>query len=208
MNYLVVNGGIKKKDGKMKIKLLDLENKLGKKIKRNYTSIGVDTATSTGIGCISTNTKTVTIEWALIEFNANSIQELYKQMYKEFGNFIDKKTNVCVVEDVFLGMNPDVTIKLARFGGLAIAQAINKNVHFETIGAKSARAKLFKLDCKKWKGKTKEAVGNYLKSIGIEINEHNCADGVLLAILGIIKDMDFRSKKEISKKRKKKGKKK
>lgn len=188
----------------MKIKLKDLENKLGKKIKKNYTSIGIDTATSTGIGCISTDNNIVSIEWALIEFNANSMQELYKQMYKEFGEFINEKTNICVVEDVFLGMNPDVTIKLARFGGLAIAQSINKNVHFETIGAKSARAKLFKLDCKKWKGRTKEAVANYLKSIGIEINEHNCADGVILALLGIIEDMDFRSKKEIFKQRKKK----
>ena len=190
----------------MRIKIKNLEQKLNKKIKRNCISIGIDTASATGIGYISTDSKNVTIEWALIEFNAESIQDLYKQMYKEFGNFIDKKTNICVVEDVFLSFNPDVTIKLARFGGLAIAQAINKNVHFEMIGAKSARAKLFKLDCKKWKGKTKEAVANYLKSIGIEINEHNCADGVLLAILGIIDGIDFRSKKEISKsiKRKKK----
>jgi Holliday junction resolvasome RuvABC endonuclease subunit len=190
----------------MKIKISDLEKKLNKKIKRNYTSIGIDTATKTGIGYICTNSRNIIIEWALIEFNSNSIQELYKQMYNEFGVFIDKQTNICVVEDVFLSFNPDVTIKLARFGGLAIAQAINKNVHFEMIGAKSARAKLFKLDCKKWKGRTKEAVADYLKNIGIEINEHNCADGVLLALLGIIKDIDFRSQKEIKKQKKKKKK--
>jgi len=178
----------------MKLLIKDLEKKLNKKIKRNYTSIGIDTATKTGIGYISTNKTNITIDWALIEFSSDSIQELYKQMYREFGEFIDKKTNICVVEDVFLGMNPNTTIKLARFGGLAIAQAINNKVSFETIGARSARAKLFKIDYKKYKGRTKEAVSDYIKSLGIEINEHNCADGVLLALLGIINGMDFKPK--------------
>ena len=124
-------------------------------------------------------------------------------MYKEFEKFIDKNTKIVIVEDVFLGMNPDVTIKLARFGGLMMAQAINKNVPFETIGAKSARAKLFKLDSKKYKGKSKEAVADYLKSIGIEIDEDNCADGVILALLGIIEGIDYRSKAEIARSNKK-----
>jgi len=186
----------------MKIPIKDLELKLGKRIKCNFTSVGVDTATHTGLGFITTSDNEVEIDWSLISFEANSIQELYKQMYKEFGNFIDESIDIVVVEDVFLGMNPDVTIKLARFGALAMAQAINHKVHFETIGAKSARAKLFKLDPKKYKGRTKEAVADYLKSIGIEIDEDNCADGVILALLGIIEGMDFRSATEIAKEKK------
>jgi Holliday junction resolvasome RuvABC endonuclease subunit len=186
----------------MKLSIKNLESRLGKKIKRNFTSVGVDTATHTGLGFISVDDKDAEINWSLISFEANSIQELYKQMYKEFGNFIDKSIDVVVVEDVFLGMNPDVTIKLARFGGLAMAQAINNDVPFKTIGAKSARAKLFKLDQKKYKGRTKQAVADYLKSIGIEIDEDNCADGVILAILGIIDGLDFRSNVEIAKEKK------
>lgn len=182
----------------MKLPIKDLEFRLGKKIKKNFTSVGVDTAKHTGLGFISVDDKEVEINWSLISFEANTIQELYKQMYQEFGNFIDKSIDVVVVEDVFLGMNPDVTIKLARFGGLAMAQAINNNIPFATIGAKSARAKLFTLDSKKYKGRTKDAVADYLKSIGIEIDENNCADGVILAILGIIDGLDFRSKKAIA----------
>jgi len=183
----------------MKIKIVDLEAKLNKKIKRNFVSIGVDTATTTGIGFISTDKTYITIDWAFIKFETNSIQELYKQMYVEFGKFIDKNVDCCVVEDVFLGMNPAVTIKLARFGGLVMAQAINNDVHFETIGAKSSRAKFFKLDSKKYKGKTKQAVADYLKGIGIKIDEDNCADGVILALLGVCEDIDFRTNKEIAK---------
>jgi Holliday junction resolvasome RuvABC endonuclease subunit len=192
----------------IKLDILELEKRLGKKLKRNFTSVGIDTAKHTGLGFISVDDKEVEINWSLISFEANTIQELYKQMYKEFGNFIDKSIDVVVVEDVFLGMNPDVTIKLARFGGLAIAQAINNNILFKTIGASSARAKLFKLDKKAYKGRSKEAVADYLKSIGIEIDEDNCADGVILAILGIIDGLDFRSNSEILKSNKCKLKKK
>ena len=193
----------------MKIKIVDLEAKLNKEIKRNFVSVGVDTATTTGIGFISTDKTYITIDWAFIKFETNRIQDLYKQMYIEFGKFIDKNVDCCVVEDVFLGMNPNVTIKLARFGGLVMAQAINNEVHFETIGAKSARAKFFKLDSKKYKGKTKKAVADYLISLGIKIDEDNCADGVILALLGVCEDIDFRTKKEIAKANKKaKGKKK
>jgi len=187
----------------MRLLIKDLEKKLGKKIKTNYFSVGVDTATHTGIGFIKTTSTEIDINWSLIHFEANSIQQLYKQMYEEFGNYIDKSVHICVVEDVYLGMNPDVTIKLARFGALAMVQAINNNVHFVTINARSARAKLFKLDTKKYKGKTKVAVKDYLTSIGIDINEDNCADGVILALLGIIEGMDFRSNVDIAKDKKK-----
>jgi Holliday junction resolvasome RuvABC endonuclease subunit len=186
----------------VKLDILELENRLGKKLKRNYASVGVDTAQTCGVGFVSTSDKMVEIDWSLIKFEANSTVELYKQMYNEFGNFIDKSIDFVVVEDAFLGMSPAVTIKLSRFGGLVMAQAINNNISFETIGASSSRAKLFTLDRKKYKGKPKEAVADYLKSIGIEIDEDNCADGVILALLGIIEGMDFRSATEIAKEKK------
>ena len=186
----------------IKLDILELENRLGKKLKRNYASVGVDTAQTCGVGFVSTSDKMVEIDWSLIKFEANSTVELYKQMYNEFGNFIDKSIDFVVVEDVFLGMSPAVTIKLSRFGGLVMAQAINNNIPFETIGASSSRAKLFTLDRKKYKGKPKEAVADYLKSIGVEIDEDNCADGVILALLGIIEGMDFRTATEIAKEKK------
>lgn len=189
----------------MKLKITELEAQLGKKIKRNFSVVGVDTAKITGLGFITTTDKDIDINWSIVSFDANTIQELYKQMYEEFGKFLDNSVNLVVVEDVFMGINPNVTIKLARFGGLAIAHAINNNVPFETIGPTSARSKLFKLDTKKYKGKPKEAVANYLQSIGIKIDENNAADGVILALLGIIDGMDFRSQVDIAKASKKKS---
>jgi Holliday junction resolvasome RuvABC endonuclease subunit len=192
----------------IKIKISDLESRLGKTIKTHFSSIGVDTASKTGIGFITTDANYAIVNWSLISFEANNIQELYKQMYKEFDKFIDKSVDFVVVEDVFLGMNPDTTIKLARFGGLVLACAINNDIPFATIGAKSARAKLFKLDPKKYKGRTKEAVAEYLQSIGIKIDENNCADGIILALLGIIEGLDFRTQAAIKKAKAKKKRKK
>ncbi|MHA2013318.1 MAG: crossover junction endodeoxyribonuclease RuvC [Candidatus Helarchaeota archaeon] len=188
----------------MKIKIKDLEKKLGYKIKKNFISVGFDCATTTGVGIISTTKTYAIIDWTLIKFETNNKQELYKRMYQEFKKCISPDTDCCVVEDVFFGMNPDTTIKLSRFGGLVLANAIDKKVHFETIGAKSARAKLFKLDYKKYKGKSKQAVADYLKKLGIKIEEDNVADGLILAILGVIDGIDFRSKKEIAKAKKRK----
>ena len=188
----------------MKLKIADLEAKLGKKIKRNFSVVGVDTASTTGLGFIKTTDKDIEINWSIVSFEANTIQELYVQMYEEFGKFLDNSVKLVVVEDVFLGPSPSVTIKLARFGGLAIAHAINNNVPFATIGPTSARSKLFKIDRVKYKGKPKEAVADYLKSIGIVIDENNAADGIVLALLGIIDGMDFRSQDEIKKATKKK----
>ena len=45
-------------------------------------------------------------------------------------------------------------------------------------------------------------MADYLKSIDIKIDEDNCADGVILSLLGIIDGMDFRSNAEIAKEKK------
>lgn len=186
----------------IKLPIVELEKKLGHKIKRNFSCVGFDTALTTGLGIITTDDKDITIDWTLVSFESNSTNEVYIQMYKEFAKYINKSVDLVVVENVFNGLSPDVTIKLARFGTLAIAHAIENDVRFETISAVSARAKLFVVDRKKYKGKTKDAVYNYLLSIGLDVKENNSADGVLLSILGIIDGMDFRPKAEIAKAKK------
>lgn len=185
----------------MKIKITDLENKLNCKIKRNCNSIGFDTATKTGVGVIKTTKTYVNIEWSLIHFQSDDIREIYKQMYWEFGNFISKDFDICVIEDVFVSLNPDTTIKLARFGGLVMAHTIENQIHFECIKAVSARAKL-KINTRSYKGKPKKAVADWLKNnLELELDEDNCADGVVLALLGIIEGLDFKPK-TVKKKRK------
>ena len=90
MNH-VANTCMMRRVGMIKLPIKDLELKLGKTLKRNFVSIGIDTATTTGIGIISANDKEVEIDWSLIKFEANSQIELYKQMYYEFQNRKNKR---------------------------------------------------------------------------------------------------------------------
>ena len=198
----------------MKIKLKDLEQKLGKKIKRNTCSLGLDIAERTGCCYITTTKDYATFDWWCLEFDKKEIGLVYKEMYDEFKKSISKmkeKENFVIIEDSFLMrfgkfVQADVFKKLTRFGTLALAVCLETKTPYHFILAKSARAKL---KIKMITGKPKESVANYLKNtFNIELNDTDASDAIVLGILGLIEGLDFRSQKEISKKRKKKPKKK
>jgi len=182
MNYPVVNGGMIKKDGTMKIKILELENKLGKKIKRNTCSLGLDIAERTGC-CYITTTKThATFDWWCLEFDKKEIDLVYKEMYDEFKKSVSKmneKQNFVIIEDSFLMrfgkfVQADVFKKLTRFGTLALAVCLETKTPYHFILAKSARAKL---KIKMITGQPKESVANYLKeTFNIELNDTDASD--------------------------------
>ena len=195
----------------MKFKIKDFEKKLGQKLKQSFTSIGWDTAEVMGIGIVITDDEYIYIDWELIEFDKSDIDNVYRQLCEKSATLCKGKIDICVIEDTYLAFfgkfaQADVFKKLTRFGGIILANTINNKIEFKIIGAKSARSKLFKMDTKKYKGKSKEAVKDYLTSIGIEIDEDNCADGILLALLGIIEGMSFLPKtvKKTKKRRKRK----
>lgn len=186
----------------MKLKITDLEKQLNTKIKRNFNSIGFDTATKTGVAMIKTNTIYLTIDWTTVQFHADNIQEVYKQMYWNFAELINKNYDVCIIEKAFVKLNPSVALKLAIFGGLVMAHAINNQVHFEQISAKSARAKLGIKIPKGYKGKSKQAVAEWLKcNLNFTIDDNDIADAVVLALLGIIEGMNFEVPKKVRKRK-------
>lgn len=186
----------------MKLKIKDLEDKIGYKIKRNFKAIGFDTAKTCGIGFAKTTRTHIHLDWCYLQFENSSQEELLKRMYKEFGKLITNE-DFAVIEEVFLGFSRAGSLHLAKMGTMAIAQCVQKNVDFKLISAVSARSK-FKINTKKYgKGKSKLAVKDWLQSVGLIIDEDNCADGVVLALIGICEDIDFSSKKK--KKHKKKS---
>lgn len=168
----------------MKIKIKDLEKKLNKKIKKNIKVIGLDTAKKTGVCFISTTRENINIDWCKLEFNYKTQEEMLKLMYKEFEQLFSNE-DLAIVEEVFVGFSREGSLHLAKMGTLAIAQCINKKIDFKLILAKSARAKFFKLDSKKWKGKTKQAVGNYLETIEIKTKDEDVNDSIILGLCGI-----------------------
>jgi len=190
----------------MKIPIKTLEEYLNCKIKKNSQVIGFDTATRCGVCSIKTNTRFATFDWTFKEFDSSDQHDMYKNMFYEFNSIISEDMNCAVIEDVFIGLNRMGAIKLVRMGTLAMANCLSMGVHFEIISASSARSKL-KIDARKFgKGKSKLAVADWLKNtLNIELDDSDISDAIVLALLGIIEDMDF---KPTYKKKKRKAKKK
>jgi len=186
----------------MKLKITELEKKLNYKIKKNFKAVGLDTAKRTGVAFITTDTKWVDIDFIFIEFNYENQKQMLTQMHREFKKIFSNE-NLAVVEEVFLGFNRAGSLHLAKMGTLAIGICIDKNIPFELIMASSARSK-FGIDSRKFgKGKSKESVAHYLKGIGIEVDDNDISDAIVLGLLGICEGLSFLATTKKKKKKKK-----
>lgn len=192
----------------MKIAIKDLEKKLGYPIKKNFKTVGWDTAEKCGVAFITTDDKFADFDWCYLEFHKDSEEELLTQMYREFGKLLLDE-NLAIVEQVFLGFSRAGSLILAKMGTMACAQCVQKNIPFKLISAVSARSKL-KIDVHSYgKGNSKKAVLDWCQNLGIDITEENCVDAIALACLGICEGLDFKpttkkvKKKRITKKKKK-----
>lgn len=187
----------------MKIKIKDLEKKLGKTIKKNTKVVGVDTAKRCGVCFITTTNTMACFDWMFLEFNASSQKEQLIQIYNEFGKLFNNE-DLAIIEEVFVGFSRKGSISLAKMGTLVIAQCLNKKIDFQTINAVSARNKFFKINYKIYKGRTKEAVANYLKNaLDIWLDDYDISDAIILALCGICENINFTISKKKHRKRKK-----
>ncbi len=198
----------------MKIPIKLLEEVTGYEIKKNITSIGFDTAIRTGIAVLNSNSKSVTIDIAFIEFEKDTKQKAirYKQMVETFEKIISENTDINIIEDTYLQFfgpakyaQAQVFKELTRYGGFLISESIRKKVPYQIIGASSARSKLKIKTIGYGRGNSKIAVADWLHlNLQIHLEDHDISDAIVLAILGVCKDMDF-TPKTVKKKRKKKN---
>ena len=188
----------------MKIAIKELENKIGYKIKRNFKSVGLDTATSLGICFLHSDEEYLSIDPLIISFRTKDMKEKYNTVVKTLDKIIDDDYYV-IAEDVFHGINPTVTIVLGSYRGMVISCAVRKNLEYETISAVSARSKFKIKTAGHGKGNAKMGVKEWIDSLGVDIKSHDAADGFVLALLGMCEGMDFRSQSAIKKATKKKA---
>jgi len=197
----------------MKITLDHIEKITGYKVKKNFKSIGLDIAERTGVCNISTTDKYATVKFNFLEFDKNNIGRVYKDMNGSFKVIIYNQ-DIVVIEDSHLQFFPgkrgtrnaqaDVFKKLTRFGTLALAVCLEKEIKYQFIQAVTSRAKLGIKTNKKagyGKGESKKAVAHWLrKYFGIDLKgDDDASDAVVLAILGLLEDIDFRAKAVIKK---------
>ena len=182
---------------KMKLLIKDLERILNCKIRRDFKSIGFDTAKRTGICWLDVDKTHIVFDWCFIETEGLGNHKLiYKAMVEKFSEIIGGQ-DLAVVEQVFVGFSRAGSVELARYSSFVISECIHHKVPYELISATSARSKL---EIKTVKGKSKESVANWLRqNLKLELKDEDISDAIVLALLGIIDGMDFRSQVAIKK---------
>ncbi len=191
----------------MKIPIAKIEEVTGYKVKKGFMSVGFDWATRAGVSFIKTSDKFATIEFIFIEFKSDESKDKYKLMVKTLEDLINNE-DMAVIEDVFIGFNRAGSMELAKYHAFAISECVRKGVDYETLSAMSCRAKLgikTTLKAGYGKGKSKLAVSDWLKNnFDIKLDDDDASDAICLALLGILKGLDFEPKPKPKKKRKKK----
>lgn len=188
----------------MKVRIKDLESALGYTIKKNFKSVGIDTAQTTGVAFLKSDKTYIHIDSLVLGFKTKEKSEIYESMVKTFARLFSEE-DLAVIEEVFVGFSRAGSVELAKYGAFAISECIKKDIKYLTISAVSARAK-FKINTRKYgKGKSKLAVADFLKGLNIEVTDDNIADAIVLALIGICEGIDLTPKPKPKKKRKKKS---
>ena len=191
----------------MNFKIKDIEKRLGFKLLRNTYTLGIDTASTTGLAILETDNKSLKIKTSIfklpvvkktdelsdkfvekLEFMLRSIRDFKK---KEFGKKKATKT-VLVLENSFLGCNP-VTFGLLRMlCGIIFAELFDNFEKIKIIFPMSARKNIgFKSQLKrgtKRQEKKKELIDFINNIFGTKETDDNICDALILALNGIKED--------------------
>ena len=181
-------------------KIKDLEVRLGKKIKKNGSAIGIDTASRTGWALVKTTQNLIFFSYGVVDiqskdrlFKYNKFIEFFEAL---FYNWANTKTTV-VIEDTFFRHNPHMYAMISRFGAIVytIAHLFGyKNKIF--IRANSARAKIGLTGNAK-----KTQIQKQLKEkLNLDIEDKDVLDAIVLALCGLIEEMPKKTNKSKIKK--------
>ena len=181
----------------MKIPINKIEEVTGKKVRKNYTVLGADIASRTGICLMKSDKENVYLKYQYVEFDKTTPKAKYKSMVNTFEDIINSDIDKAIIEDTHLKffknpvtkkLQPQVSVlkQLTRYGAYAISRCIRESVTYEIIGATKSRANF---NIKTKKGGAKQSIALWLKDkLDIDLNgDNDCSDAIILALNGIIK---------------------
>jgi len=131
-----------------KLNISLIEKKLGKTIRQNAVSVGIDVAENlTGVALLRTDKEYIYVDYTdVIASNLKddhfhraddfvSSLEKFKQILNKYNGY-----KVLCIERCFYGVNPEILIHLAHFGILAYAILKKEFDSWHYLGATSARS--------------------------------------------------------------------
>ena len=169
-----------------------VEDRFKMKLRRNSTSLGLDTASKTGVCLAKTDEENLYLSISFINVDVSKIKdqaeknELRYSVILEKLNTIIKDQEVVVVEDTYFSRNPKTLILLSRIGAIAWCLAKLKKIKtIKWFTAVQARKRLG-LPCNKKKNIVQKEFCKKLKLKHV-VNEDEI-DACLLAIVGMMEE--------------------
>jgi|WetSurSiteA1Bulk_404760.scaffolds.fasta_scaffold25166_3 Holliday junction resolvasome RuvABC endonuclease subunit len=165
-----------------------LEHNLGKKLNPKIFSIGIDTASRAGWATVSVKDNDVHIECGFIDIRTQDLYFKYNQLIKSFESLfsvVDPKQYKLIIEDTFFGKNVNVLKMISRMGMIAYITGKQAGIEdIEFVYPTSSRKKLG------IKGTLKKAEVHkeLTKLIGVELDDPDISDAIVLALYGIIQE--------------------
>jgi Holliday junction resolvasome RuvABC endonuclease subunit len=175
---------------KIKVPIDTLEYHFNVKLKRNTSSLGLDTATNTGYCEAKANSENVTFSIGFFNIDVKNIKDKYKREEIRYKMVYDnlkpviKAPDVIVIENTYHSRNPKTTIILSRIGGIAYTLARVKSI--PSILWRTASEARCALGIK-GNSKKSEILSTVNLILDIDIKNDDEADAVILALNGLIK---------------------
>lgn len=203
-----------------KIKLKTVEERLGKELKKNTISLGVDPSVhSTGLALIRTTEDYLIIdhfEKLTIpkEVKGEDAIDLFTEQMDNYKNKLSQKykIDITIVEDCFLQISPKIggkmgffvtTLKALRAHGILSYDRLKRVSRVTKFKYPKSARKIVGFNSGKLKGTLlkKEIIKfiNLIFDLELKMKENDIADALMLASVGLIKDTNKTSKTKIEK---------
>ena len=170
----------------LKIPIKTIETAFDITIKKNYTSVGVDTASRTGFCLARSLNHTVLFEYSFLDMSSRNNYHKYNTLIEYINtNFSDSTINGVVIEETFFSRNAKVFQFLSRIGGIVYAIFYLKKVKDKQFISAVQSRKALGLPTNKKKVVVHEAFHNLIPKI--KIKDIDIIDAIVLALNGLIK---------------------
>jgi len=169
----------------IKISIKTLEANIPITVKKNRSSVGVDTASRTGICLARSTDKYIVLDYTFLEMKSKNKYHKYNTLIDYMNNFFDNSKNidVVVVEETFFSKNAKVFQFLSRIGGMVYTVAHLLNIKEKVFISAVASRKALTLPCNKKKEVVHAAFHDLIPNI--KITDIDIIDAIILALNGL-----------------------
>ena len=169
----------------IKIPINTIESKLPYLVKKNCCSVGVDTASRTGLCLAKTTDTDIILEYSFLDMKSKNKYHKYNTLIAHMDNFFKgEEIDVVVVEETFFSKNPKVFQFLSRIGGMVYTVAQLLNIKEKIFISATQSRKALELPCNKKKEVVHKAF--HILVPEVQIKDIDIIDAIILALNGLI----------------------